>query len=53
MTKITFLVAEIIIKEDVILSYVPKITYIAAEIIFKVVVVTSFVAYIIDHFCIR
>ena len=44
MTKITFVVAEIIIEEDVITSYVPKI-------IFKVVVVTSFVAYIIDQFC--
>ena len=43
MTKITFVVAEIIFKEDVITSYVPKITYIVAEIIFKVVVVTSFV----------
>ena len=46
MTKITFVVAEIIIEEDVITSYVPMITCIVAEIIFKVVVVTSFVAYI-------
>ena len=36
--------AEMIFKEDVITSYVPKITYIVAEIFFKVVVVTSFLA---------
>ena len=35
MTKITFEVAEIIIREDVIISYVPKITYVVAEIILK------------------
>ena len=43
VTKITFVVAEIIIKEDVITSYMPKITYTVAEIIFKMVVITSFV----------
>ena len=42
--KITFVVAEIIIKEDVIICYVAKITFIVAEIICKVAVVTSSVA---------
>ena len=44
VTKITFEVAEIIIREDVIISFVPKITYVVAEMILNVVVVTSFVA---------
>ena len=44
VTKITFVVAEIIIKKDVITSYVPQITYIVPEITLKVVVVTSSVA---------
>ena len=44
VTKITFVVAKIFFKEDVITSYVPKITYIVAEIFLKVVVVISVVA---------
>ena len=32
VTKITFVVAAIIIKEDVIISYLAKITFIVAEI---------------------
>ena len=44
VTKISFVVAEIIIKEDVITSYVAKITFIVAEIICKIAVVTSSVA---------
>ena len=32
VTEITFVVAEIIIKDDVIISYVAKITFIGAEI---------------------
>ena len=45
VTKITFVVAEIIIKEDVITSYLAKITFIiVAEIICEVAVVTSSVA---------
>ena len=39
--------AEIIIKEHVITSYMAKITYVVAEITLKVVVVTSSVAKII------
>ena len=42
--KITFVVAEIIIREDVITSYLAEITFIVAEIICKVAVVTSPVA---------
>ena len=44
VTNITYVVAEIIIKEDVITSYVAKITFIVTEIICKVGVVTSSVA---------
>ena len=44
VTKITLVVAEIIIKEDVITSYLAKITFIVAEIICKVAVVNSSVA---------
>ena len=32
VTEITFVVAEIMIKDDVIISYVAKITFIRAEI---------------------
>ena len=44
VAKITFVVAEIIIKEDVITFYVAKITFIVAKIICKVAVVTSSMA---------
>ena len=44
MIKITFVVAQIIIKQDVITSHVAKITFMVAEIICKVAVVTSSVA---------
>ena len=49
VTKITFVVAEIIIKEDVITSYVAKITFIMVEIICKVAVCYFFRG--LDHFC--
>ena len=45
--KITFLVAEIVIREHVITSSVAKITYVVAKITLKVVVVTSLVGKII------
>ena len=44
VTKIIFIVAEIIIKEDVITSYVAKITFIVTEIISKEAGVISSVA---------
>ena len=44
VAKITFVVAEIMFKGDVITSSVVKITYIVAEITLKVAVVTSLVA---------
>ena len=44
VTKITFVVAEIIMKEHVLTSSVAKITYVVAEVTLKVVVVTSSVA---------
>ena len=44
VVKITFVVAELIIKEQVITSSVAKITYVVAEITFKVVIGTSPVA---------
>ena len=44
VANITFVVAEIIIKEYVITSPVAKITYVVAEITLKVVEVTSSVA---------
>ena len=44
IAKITFVVADIIIKEHVITSSVANITYVVAEITLKVVVVTSSVA---------
>ena len=40
VAKITFVVAEIIIKEHVIASSVAKITYVVAETTFKVAVIT-------------
>ena len=40
VAKITFVVAEIIIREHVITSPVDKITYVVAKITLKVVVVT-------------
>ena len=43
VTKITFSVVEIIIREDVIISYVAKITFRVAEIC-KVALVTSSLA---------
>ena len=46
VTEITFVVAEIIIQNDVIISYVAKITFIGAEIMCKVAVVTFSVALI-------
>ena len=58
MAKITFVVVDIIFKEDVITSSVAKITYIVVEIsklvTFKVAVVTSSVAKFLsdqDHLC--
>ena len=44
VAKITFVVAEVIIKEHVITSSVGKITYVVAKVALKVVVVTSSVA---------
>ena len=41
VAKITFVVVEIIFKEDVITSSVAKITYIVVGITLKVAVVTS------------
>ena len=41
VTKIISVVAEIIIREDVIASYVAKITFIVDEITFKVVSVAD------------
>ena len=40
VVKITFVVAELIIKENVITSSVAKITYVVAEITFKLVMLT-------------
>ena len=47
MAKITFVVVEIIFKEDVITLSVAKITYIVAEITFKLGAITSSVVNII------
>ena len=41
VAKVTFVVAEIIIREHVNTSSVAKITYVVAKITLKVVVVTS------------
>ena len=44
VANITFVVAELIIKEHVITSSVANITYLVAEITLKLVVITSSVA---------
>ena len=45
VTKITFVVAEMINNEDVITSYVAEITFVVAEIIMKEYVISSAVIY--------
>ena len=49
VTKITFVVAEIIIKEHVITSSVDKIIFVVDETIFKVAVIIFFSVQ--DHVC--